>query len=288
MKKIILTGLLFIGTLFFTQCIQSTNLKKMKIFNKELVFPDITSEFENLTSPHLKKELQKRELSESKAQVLNKPKEETEVSVEYNEYDAKKDYSVSYSFDKKENIFAYVIYRKIEPDANKNLENSLYFSESKAYYPNGNIKSKGLIFGGNLGYATVLKDFEFDENGNLIKQFDISKVFNLSLIDVLRILEKNKLTINFNRTSSSAGGVSYDSFIWYKETNHGKVWIVNAILDNFQAIIYDKNGKIIIKKDVPSQKSFLFMEQWQFDDIYKGKTIEEVEKETGLKLFVYQ
>ncbi len=29
------------------------------------------------------------------------------------------------------------------------------------------------------------------------------------------------------------------------------------------------------------------MERWLFDDTYKGKTIEEVEKETGIKIFVY-
>lgn len=144
-----------------------------------------------------------------------------------------------------------------------------------------------MIFTGNSPELMLIKNFEYDENGKLTKEFDLSNNYKLSLLDVLKILEKNNLNINFNRASASAGGISYNSFILYKETNHGKIWIVNAILDNFQAIVYDENGDILIKKDVPSKKVFLAMDKILFNDTYIGKTIEDVEKETDIKIFVY-
>lgn len=290
MKKTFLVFLLLASISLFPQSIQFKKPKKMKIFNKELVFPEMTSEYEKLTTAQLQKTLQKQDLLD-KEMPLKKSDGITpldDIAV-YKEYDAKNDYSVNYGFNKKDNIFWESIHRKIEPNGKEDIKGSLYFDEGKSYYPNGNLKEKWLFFQGNSDLTrTTLKQFQYDEKGNLTKEIDISKIYKLSLIDVLKILEKNNLNIDFN----NAGGYGYADispiFIWHKRTNHGKVWIINAMPDNFQAVIYDESGDILIKKDVPSQKVFLCMTKKMFDDYYKNKTIEEVEKEAGIKLFVYE
>lgn len=285
MKKIFLVLFLLISTLLFTQCVQYKKPKKMRLFNKELVFPVMTSEYEKLTTLQLQKILKKNGLVENAIKSTNSSK--NEVAVEYKEYDQKNDYVVKYVFNTKENILGETIYEKIEPNGTNNFENSMYFIVDKSYYSDGTLKSKKLIFDNNSLDAIVLKQFEYDKKGNVIKEFDISKIYKLSLIDVLKILEKNNLSIDFNNASVSAGGISYLNYILYRDTNHGKIWIVGSGLENFQAIIYDENGDILIKRDMSSKKIFLYMEKWLFDDTYKGKTIEEVEKETGVKIFVY-
>ncbi|WP_312344897.1 hypothetical protein [Chryseobacterium binzhouense] len=285
MKKIFLVLFLLISTLLFTQCVQYKKTKKMRLFNKELVFPVMTSEYEKLTTSQLQKAIKKKDLAKNGR--TSTTLSNNEVDVEYKEYDQKNDHVVQYVFNTKENIVGESIYQKIEPNGKDNFENSMYFIIEKSYYSDGTLRSKRLIFDNNSLNAIVLKQFEYDEKGNLIKEFDISKIYKLSLIDVLKILEKNNLSIDFNNASVSAGGISYLNYILYKETNHGKIWIVGNGLENFQAIIYDEDGDILVKKDLPSQKVFLSMERWLFDDTYKGKTIEEVEKETGIKIFVY-
>ena len=264
------------------------NIISKKIFNKELLFPEMNSIYEKLTTSQLQKTLQKREIAEDKA--LNHPKEETEVVIKYKEYDAKNDYSISYGFSEKEKVFWSVINRKIEPDGNEDMKNSIHFNEGKTYYDNGNLKTKWLRFQGGLGDITTLKQFEFDKNGKLIKEFDVSKVYKLSLIDVLKILEKNSLVINFNREGGFGAEGIAPTTIQYGNTNYGKIWSVIAGADSFAAIIYDNDGKIIIHRfdSTPEHPMpFRIFSKQGFDSYYNGKTIEEVERETGLKLFVY-
>ncbi len=49
----------------------------------------------------------------------------------------------------------------------------MYFIIEKSYYSDGTLRSKRLIFDNNSLNAIVLKQFEYDEKGNLIKEFDI-------------------------------------------------------------------------------------------------------------------
>lgn len=60
MRKLFFVLFLLISTLLFTQCLQFKKPKKMRLFNKELVFPEMTSEYEKLTTSQLQKNLQKK------------------------------------------------------------------------------------------------------------------------------------------------------------------------------------------------------------------------------------
>lgn len=61
MTRLTIIFLTLICGLLFTQCINQKNITKMKIFEKELVFPDISPEFEELTSSELEDILEKKE-----------------------------------------------------------------------------------------------------------------------------------------------------------------------------------------------------------------------------------
>ncbi len=261
----------------------------MKISNKELVFPEMTDEYEQLTPSHLKKIQQEKQIVENKKTKVNTSAHDTNYLVVKKDYDINNDCLISYSFNNKEHNFGTTIYQKINPDGKEEIQNSMYFTEVKTFNPDGKLKSKELTFRGGKGDITVLKQFEYDENGSLVKAFDISKTYRLSLIDILKILEKNNLFIDFNR----AGGFGVEGIaptsIQYGDTNYGKIWSVMARADSFAAIIYDNNGQAIIHKfDTTPEKPlpFRFFSKQGFDAYYNGKTIEEVERETGLKIFV--
>lgn len=289
MKKTLLILLLFISTASFTQCVQLKKVKKMKISNKELVFPEMTDEYEKITPSQLKKIQTEKQIAENQKTKANTSVHDTNYLVVKKEYDVNKDCLISYSFNDKEHNFGTTIYQKINPDGKEEIQNSMYFTEVKTFNSGGKLKSKELTFRGGKGDITVLKQFEYDENGNLLKAFDVSKIYRLSLIDILKILERNNLFIDFNRAGGfGAEGIAPTS-IQYGDTNYGKIWSVMAKADSFAAIIYDDNGEAIIHRfdTTPEQPMpFRFFSKLGFDNYYGGKTIEEVEKETGLKIFV--
>ncbi len=114
MKKIFLVLFLLISTLLFTQCVQYKKTKKMRLFNKELVFPVMTSEYEKLTTSQLQKAIKKKDLAKNGR--TSTTLSNNEVDVEYKEYDQKNDHVVQYVFNTKENIVGESIYQKIEPN----------------------------------------------------------------------------------------------------------------------------------------------------------------------------
>ncbi|SHH06791.1 toxin-antitoxin system YwqK family antitoxin [Chryseobacterium vrystaatense] len=69
-----------------------------------------------------------------------------------------------------------------------------YYTITKIYYPNGNIKSKGI----SLNTGTFKKGvwYEFDEQGNLIKETDYDKPFTFTFEDILKFCEKHGIKIN--------------------------------------------------------------------------------------------
>ena len=68
-----------------------------------------------------------------------------------------------------------------------------YFQISKGYYPNGNIKIKGLFFNGN-GFQKGTW-YEFDESGKLIKETDYDKVYKFTFENVIAFCEKEKIPV---------------------------------------------------------------------------------------------
>ncbi|WP_123872968.1 hypothetical protein [Chryseobacterium contaminans] len=95
----------------------------------------------------------------------------------------------------------------IEMDQSKNMKSYVetplnsYYRITKIYYTNGNIKSKGLS--SNTGYFQKDIWYEFDEQGNLIKETDYDKPFKFTFEDILKFCEKENIEIKKGPISQS-------------------------------------------------------------------------------------
>ncbi len=78
-----------------------------------------------------------------------------------------------------------------------------YFSLTKIYYDNGNIKKKGLEFNW-VGFQKGVW-YEFNEQGKLIKEIDYDRPFKFTWEDVLRFCEKEKIPVQIGPVLQSTG-----------------------------------------------------------------------------------
>lgn len=258
-------------------------VKKENIFAKNLFFLDTNSHYEKLTNS----ELQSLNLKQKK--LKNTMSSAEDGVIELNEYDAKNDYAFTYSFNETK-LAGIKVCKKISPDKNKDLDYALYFTENKTFYPDGKIKLKQVIFGGNQGNRIFLKNFEYNEEGKLINEYNISQHYKLSIADILRILEKNNLEISFNKSSGTSEAGIPPTSIKNLDTNYGKIWYISAKIDGFSAIIDDITNEIkILKYDSVNKNKvpFIVMSKFDFNNYYKGKTIEDIQNEEGTTVYIY-
>jgi hypothetical protein len=78
-----------------------------------------------------------------------------------------------------------------------------YFQINKSYYKNGNIKKKSLsfnwfAFGKGISY-------EFDEQGNLVKEIDYDKNYKFTFEDILKFCEKENILVEKGPILQSTG-----------------------------------------------------------------------------------
>src|SRR5690606_26454150 len=107
------------------QCINQKNVTKMKIFEKRLVFPDISSEYERLTSSEMKKK-------DSAIQVYAE-----RDFYRYTQF--KKGKKFEYNFNNENNTIGISEHMKIEPNDNQSFEKSIYFIEGRTYSGDGKL-----------------------------------------------------------------------------------------------------------------------------------------------------
>ena len=69
-----------------------------------------------------------------------------------------------------------------------------YFKIIKVYNNNGDIKLKGIGFNGNAFQKGIW--YEFDEQGNLIKEIDYDKPYKFTFEDLLKFCEKEKIQVD--------------------------------------------------------------------------------------------
>ncbi len=75
---------------------------------------------------------------------------------------------------------------------NETSQKSLY-TKYKEYYHNGNIKSKKTTFGSGCPIGI---EYEYDENGKLIKETDLDKPYKINVEDIIEFLKKNEADFN--------------------------------------------------------------------------------------------
>lgn len=78
-----------------------------------------------------------------------------------------------------------------------------YYMISKSYYPNGNIKKKGIGFNADAFQKGIW--YEFDEEGKLIKEIDYDKPFKFTFEDILKFCEKENIKIDKGPILQSTG-----------------------------------------------------------------------------------
>jgi|GEM_PF-4695012 len=261
-------------------------IKKMKLFNKEFKIPDIDKNAEKLSLAEKKafdKSIEKnKEIHNAKSAVVLSDT----ISVDLKEFNAKNNELIYYGFNNQTKEFGTITYFDSDPLLeDQNLREQYFeaqplkFDVYKGYYPNGNIKMKRLSFS-----AVIIKQYEYDKNGNLVKSFDLSKNYKLSVTDVLKILEKNNIGLNFKIDRLSA---SPSTYLYCLETNRGKIWHLEQYQDEKEFLIFDHTGELLSQKSYSNEKgSFVILSRATYEMRYKNKTIEEVERETGNKLFV--
>ena len=288
MRRPVYIIIILIGLFLFTQCINQKNIKKMKIFEKELVFPDISAEFEELTSSELENILEKKETAYEN-ELQNKNRADTVLSYRYEEY--KKGEKIVYGFSDRNNILNIMRYIKMEPDSSNDYNKSFHFMERKVYsLEDYKLIEKALSLWSGSSFCMFLKRYDYDIHGNLIYGYKHSDNFKQSLPDILKILENYDLVISFNNAWTTGNPLVLGTLIKALNSNYGKIWYVGKM--GYKAIIDDNSGEIIFHNSdaflKDKYKEFKFIREDDFKRAYGEQSVQEVEKETGILIIVYE
>jgi len=128
---------------------------------------------------------------------------------------------------------------------------SLYFKYNKLFYKNLGIKEKGRIFNNGSQYGTW---YEFDEQGNLIKEIDTDNGYDFGWKQVIGYCEKNKITLAKGYQTSG-----YQTTIYKEKEESGKlIWKIEyqSSGDETTEIILDgKTGKELSVNIIPYENN---------------------------------
>ncbi|CAD0224145.1 conserved protein of unknown function [Chryseobacterium sp. JV274] len=125
-----------------------------------------------------------------------------------------------------------------------------YFMLSKSYYPNGNIKHKGIMF--NVPWGAPFQKgiwYEFDENGKLIKEFDYDKPYKYTFEDILKFSEKEAIPVTKGPVLQSTG---FHTIISRRIENEKPIWEIEWLKksNRVENIILDGiSGKVISRRE---------------------------------------
>ncbi|OWP79965.1 hypothetical protein BWK63_13530 [Flavobacterium covae] len=126
----------------------------------------------------------------------------------------------------------------------KNFNNS-YFSVSKIFYSNGNIKRKGIAFNNSFCKATW---YEFSEDGKLIKETNYDAPYKFTFEQVLQFCEKEKIPLT---KGPITGGIHTEIARGMDNALKKNVWYVSWFKqsDLIETFVLDaETGKVIDKK----------------------------------------
>ncbi len=128
---------------------------------------------------------------------------------------------------------------------------SSYFKYNKLFYNNLGIKQKGIIFNNGSQYGTW---YEFDEQGNLIKEIDTDKGYDFGWEQVIAYCEKNKIQLTKGYATSG-----FQTTIYKEESEQGNnIWKIEyqSSGDQTTEIILDGiTGKELDKKIIPYENN---------------------------------
>ncbi|SHM25245.1 MORN repeat variant [Chryseobacterium contaminans] len=126
------------------------------------------------------------------------------------------------------------------------LQNS-YYTLTKVYFPNGNIKTKGIS--NNTESLQIGIWYEFDENGKLIKEIDYDKPYKFTFEDILKFCEKEGIPLTKGPVLQSTG---FHTTITRRIEKEKPIWEIEwkKKFNIVESIILDgTSGKIISRRE---------------------------------------
>lgn len=155
-----------------------------------------------------------------------------------------------------------------------------YYKVCKEFYPNGNIKSKGISF--NQGTFRVGIWYEFNENGKFTKEINYDEGYDFALEDVIKYAESQKdfrryeeqddlvfakgeyVSLNQGQHNTIKKETLNNQKLWILECNisdkekslieNGKITGRIYILTFTQIILDGKTGKVLYKKEIGEEE----------------------------------
>lgn len=285
--KVILVLLSFASILYSAQSHSLKKYERIKLFNREFLIPDIDAKAEKISFKEKYIIKSNREIEIQNTQV--KISSTDIVKINLTEYNSKTNEAKRYSFNNETKECDIITY--FESDSlfkDKSILERYFegqpmrFSLHKTYYSNGILKIKTLMYS-NI----VVKQYEYDKNGKLIKRFELSNRYKYSIKNILKILEKNNIKIDFKLDYRGLSITPY-TYLSCAETNRGKVWYLEQYNNKKEYLIFDDTGELISQERFSNNnEDFIVLSRATYEMRYKNKAIKDVEKEMGLKLFVY-
>ena len=131
------------------------------------------------------------------------------------------------------------------------IYNNDYIALSKEYYPNGNIKSKGILLN-ELSLSDNYKLgiwYYFNEEGQLIKTIDYDKPFTFTFNDVLAFCRREKIKLLKGNLDEYEWGFHTTISRIFSESTGKCKWMIlhekTSIIDLEEIVLDGKTGKVV-------------------------------------------
>ena len=137
----------------------------------------------------------------------------------------------------------------------RETEKDAYFTLTKSYYPNNNIKMKGLYF--NVTWGGFKKGiwYEFDQNGKLVKETDYDKPYKVTFEHILEFCKREGIEV---KKGPILQGTGFHTMIKRSESkfliDNSAIWEIEWLKkpDVIEKITLDGiTGKVLGRKEVP-------------------------------------
>ncbi|MFL0062334.1 hypothetical protein, partial [Tenacibaculum maritimum] len=174
-----------------------------------------------------------------KAQNISKMKQEIiipEITNEFEKFDIKKYTSEKENYFLEENELLVKRMSQSFGYGKHIIYPNSYFSITKLFYKNNNIKEKGISFNNGSEYGVW---HEFDENGKLIKTINTDEDYGFDWKAVILYCEKNKIPL-------TKGFKEFDGFqtrIFKNEIDNRKLWEITCQISGDELLKITLDGE---------------------------------------------
>ncbi len=127
-----------------------------------------------------------------------------------------------------------------------------YFALTKSYFSNNNIKSKGLYFNVSWGGFKKGTWYEYDDQGNLVKEVNYDTPYQFTFEDILEFCKQNKIPVEKGPILQSTGFHTVINRYTQEDQSNSPIWKIEWLKkhDLIEEITLDGiNGKVLDQKE---------------------------------------